>query len=131
GDAVFDGALRQALSIQLEQSPFLKIMDEQRVREVLGFMGRPVHERITTEIARDICRREGEKAMIGGSIAALGKAYLVAIEATNCQTGETLARDQAQAGDKERVLQAVAQAATGMRAELGESLASIQKLDRP
>ena len=129
GESVFDGALRQALAIQLEQSPFLKIMDDREVRAGLQFMGRSPDERVTSQIAREICERAGDKAMIGGSIASLGKAYVLALEASNCHTGETLAREQTQAEDKEHVLKAVAAAATGMRAKLGESLTSIQKLN--
>src|SRR5262245_54854127 len=131
GDAVFDDTLRQALAIQLEQSPFLKIMDEAQVRQDLRFMGRSPEERITHEIAHDICVREAATATIGGSIASLGKTYVITLQAAACQGGSTLAREQAQAEDKERVLQAVGTAATAMRAKLGESLASIQRLNRP
>jgi len=131
GDGMFDGALRAALSIQLEQSPFLKIMDDRTMRSGLVFSGRSPEERITSQIAREICEREGDKAMISGAIASLGKAYAISIEAANCHTGETLAREQVEAEDKEHVLKAVAAAATGLRAKLGESLASIQKLNYP
>jgi eukaryotic-like serine/threonine-protein kinase len=130
-DPVFDGTLRQALAIQLEQSPFLKVMDEAQVRQNLRFMGRSPEERITNEIAHDICVREAAAATIDGSIASLGKSYVITIQAVTCQTGATLAREQAQAEDKEHVLRAVGKAATAMRAKLGESLASIQKLNRP
>src|SRR5712691_1642301 len=129
GDAVFDGALRQALAIQLEQSPFLKIMDDREVRSGLRFMGKSPDERVTSQIAREICERAGDKATIGGSIASLGKAFVVTLEATNCHTGETLAREQTEAEDKEHVLKALATAANSLRAKLGESLASIQKLN--
>ncbi len=129
GDAVFDGALRQALAIQLEQSPFLKIMDDREVRNGLQFMGRSPDERVTSQIAREICERAGDRATIAGSIGSLGKAYVIALEATNCHTGETLAREQAEAATKEEVLKAVATAANNLRAKLGESLASIQKLN--
>jgi serine/threonine protein kinase/tetratricopeptide (TPR) repeat protein len=131
GDGMFDGALRAALSIQLEQSPFLKIMDDRTMRAGLVFAGRSPDERITTQVAREICEREGDKAMISGAINALGKAYAITLEAANCHTGETLAREQVEAEDKEHVLKAVATAATGMRAKLGESLSSIQKLNYP
>jgi serine/threonine protein kinase len=131
GDAIFDGALRAALAIQLEQSPFLKIMDDRTMRAGLIFMGRSQDERVTSQIAREICEREGDKAMISGSIASLGKTYAITLEAANCHTGETLAREQAEAEDKEHVLRAVGAAATGMRAKLGESLSSIQKLNYP
>jgi hypothetical protein len=85
GEAVFDGALKPALAIQLEQSPFLKIMDEREVRAALRFMGRSPDERVTAQIAREICEREGNKAMISGSIAALGQAYVITLEAANCR----------------------------------------------
>ncbi len=130
GDATFDGALRQALAFELEQSLFLKIMDDEEVNQTLKLMGRAPGERITNDIAHEVCVREGQKATIGGSIASLGKTYAIALQAVNCQTGATLAREQVEAEDKEHVLKAVATAATGMRAKLGESLSSIQKTDR-
>jgi hypothetical protein len=105
----------------LEQSPFLKTLSDEEMRQDLRLMGRPAGEHITNQIAREICQREGEKAMIGGSIASLGKTYAITLQATNCQTGETLAREQVEAEDKEHVLRAVATAAKGMRAKL-ESL---------
>ena len=129
GDSMFDGALRTALSIQLEQSPFLKIMDDRTMRAGLVFMGRSPEERITSQVAREICEREADKAMLSGAIASLGKTYAISLEATNCRTGETLAREQVEAEDKEHVLKAVGTAATRLRAKLGESLASIQKMD--
>jgi eukaryotic-like serine/threonine-protein kinase len=131
GDTVFDGTLREALAVQLEQSPFLKILGDEQVRQDLRFMGRSAGERITNQAAREICQRENEKAMIGGSIASLGKTYAITLQATNCQTGESLACEQVEAEDKEHVLRAVATAATKMRAKLGESLSSIQKLAVP
>ncbi|HSP69938.1 MAG TPA: tetratricopeptide repeat protein, partial [Bryobacteraceae bacterium] len=131
GDSAFDGVLRQALAFELEQSPFLKIMDDEEVNQTLPLMGRPAGQRITNDIAHEVCVREGQKATIGGSIASLGKTYQIALQAINCQSGATLAREQAVAEDKEHVLKAVAKATTGMRARLGESLSSIQKPDRP
>jgi eukaryotic-like serine/threonine-protein kinase len=131
GDAAFDGALRQALAFELEESPFLKIMDDEEVSQTLQLMGRAPGERITNDIAHEVCVREGQKATIGGSIASLGKTYAISLQAINCQTGATLAREQAEAEDKEHVLKAVAKAATAMRAKLGESLSSIQKPDQP
>ena len=130
GDAAFDAALRQALAFDLEESPFLKIMDDEEVNQTLKLMGRAPGERITNDIAHEVCVREGQKATIGGSIASLGKTYAIALQAINCQTGATLAREEAEAEDKEHVLKAVAKAATGMRAKLGESLSSIQKTNR-
>ncbi len=130
GDGAFDGALRQALAFELEQSPFLKIMDDEEVNQTVQLMGRPAGQRITDDIAHEVCVREGQKATIGGSIASLGNTYLIALQAVNCQTGATLAREQALAEGKEQVLKAVSKAAVGIRAELGESLSSVQKPDR-
>lgn len=130
GDPVFDGALRQALAFELEQSPFLKVMDDQEVNQTLQLMGRPAGQRITNDVAHEVCVREGQKATIGGSIASLGTNYQITLQAINCQTGATLAREQAEAESKEHVLKAVAKAATGMRAKLGESLSSLQRTDR-
>jgi eukaryotic-like serine/threonine-protein kinase len=131
GDSVFDGTLREALAAQLEQSPFLKILGDEQMHLDLRLMGRTAGERITNQVAREICQRENEKAMIGGSIASLGKTYAITLQASNCQTGEALAREQVEAEDKEHVLRAVATAATRMRAKLGESLALIEKLAAP
>jgi tetratricopeptide (TPR) repeat protein/predicted Ser/Thr protein kinase len=131
GDPVFDGTLRQGLAIQLEQSPFLKIMDDGQVQQDLRLMSLPPGARITSQIAHDICVRDGSAATIDGSIASLGKSYVLTLQAINCQGGATLAREQMQADDKEHVLNAVGTAATAMRAKLGESRSSIQKLNRP
>jgi len=131
GDTVFDGTLRQGLAIQLEQSPFLKIMDDEQVQQDLRLMSLPAGGRITNQIAHDICVREGVAATIDGSIESLGKDYVISLQAITCQGGATLAREQIQAGDKEHVLNALGTAATAMRAKLGESLNSIQKLNRP
>src|SRR5271155_3232997 len=131
GDSVFDGTLRQGLAIQLEQSPFLKIMDDEQVQQDLRLMSLPAGERITNQIAHDICVREGVAATIDGSIESLGKNYVITLQAITCQGGATLAREQIQAGDKEHVLNALGTAATAMRAKLGESLNSIQRLNRP
>jgi tetratricopeptide (TPR) repeat protein len=128
---VFDGTLRQAVAIQLEQSPFLKIMDDQQVQQDLRLMSLPPGARITNQIAHDICVRDAVAATIDGSIASLGKNYVVTLQAITCQDGATLAREQIQAQDKEHVLNAVGTAATAIRAKLGESLSSIQKLNRP
>jgi DNA-binding winged helix-turn-helix (wHTH) protein/tetratricopeptide (TPR) repeat protein len=131
GDPAFDGTLREALAFQLDQSPFLKVLDDEVMRQDLRLMGRSPQEHVTNDFAHDICVREAEKAMLGGSIASLGKSYAIELKAANCQTGATLARQQAEAPDKEHVLQAVATAAQGMRAKLGESLSSIQKVAPP
>jgi serine/threonine protein kinase/tetratricopeptide (TPR) repeat protein len=131
GDTVFDGTLRQGLSVQLEQSPFLKIMDDEQVQQDMRLMSVATASHITNQIAHDICVRDGAAATIGGSIGSLGKNYVITLQATTCQSGATLAREQIQAGDKEHVLNALGTAATAMRAKLGESLNSIQKLNRP
>ena len=131
GDPVFDGTLRQGLAFQLEQSPFLKIMDDAQMQQDLGLMRLPPGTRITNQIAHEICLRDGAAAMIGGSIASLGKSYVVTVQAVTCQGGATLAREQIEADDKEHVLKAVGTAATALRARLGESRSSIQKLNRP
>jgi serine/threonine protein kinase/tetratricopeptide (TPR) repeat protein len=131
GDPVFDGTLKQALAVQLEQSPYLNIVPDQTIRKALQFMGRPADERVTGNVAREICEREHIKAMLSGSIATLGSQYVVALDATNCATGESLAREQVTAAAKESVLPAVGKAASSLRGKLGESLASIQKFDTP
>lgn len=130
GDPVFDTALKQALAFQLQQSPFLKAMDEAEVRQTMKLSGRPPDARVTGEIARDICIREGQKATLEGSIAQLGSRYLIALQAVNCQTGETFAREETEASGKEHVLEALGKATNSMRAKLGESLSSIQGENR-
>jgi tetratricopeptide (TPR) repeat protein len=131
GEAVFDGTLRQALAVQLEQSPYLHVVGDERVRKVLRLMGRAPDERVTNAVAREVCEREGVKAMMSGSVSSLGQSYVVGLEATNCHTGDSLAREQREAGRREDVLKALGQAASAMRAKLGESLPSIQKFDTP
>jgi tetratricopeptide (TPR) repeat protein len=131
GDPVFDGTLKQALAIQLQQSPFLYIVPEGRIREALQFMGRSPDERLTNQLAREICRREGIKALISGSISGLGSQYVIAVDAVNSQTGDSLAREQVQADKRENVLVALGKAASQLRAELGESIKSVEKFDTP
>ncbi|MGA2629656.1 MAG: serine/threonine-protein kinase, partial [Terriglobia bacterium] len=131
GDVVFDGTLKQALAVQLGQSPFLNIFPEQRVREALRFMGRSPDERLTSDVAREVCLREGIKALLTGSIASLGSQYVVTLRAVNVQTGDVLANTQSEAADKEQVLKALGEAASQLRGKLGESLGSIQKFDKP
>lgn len=128
GEPVFDGTLREALAIRLEESPFLKVMSDVEMRQDLRLMGRSPGEHITNEIAREVCVREGEKAMISGSIAPLGKAYAITVEASACESGEALARGQAEAEDKEHVLKALAKLGNEIRLKLGESLSSIRRL---
>ena len=129
GDAIFDGTLRAALAIQLEQSPFLKIMSDQQVEQDLKSMGRAPETRMTNVTAHDICVHEGQKAMISGTIVDLGKAFAVTVQAVDCQNGATLAREQVQAEGREQVLDAISKAAAGIRLKLGEPRSSIQKLE--
>ena len=131
GEPVFDGTLKQALAVQLGQSPYLNIFPDERVNEALRFMGRQPSERITKEIAREICQRQGIKAMIVGSIANLGSHYVVTLEAVNANDGDSLAREQVEADSKEQVLTALGKATSQLREKLGESLASIKKFDAP
>ena len=131
GDAVFDGTLKQALTSQLEQSPYLNIAPESQIQQALKFMGKASSERITSEIGREICEREGIRAMITGSIASLGSHYVVQLKAVNGQTGDTLAGEQAEANSKEQVLKALDSAASQLRQRLGESLASVQQFATP
>jgi eukaryotic-like serine/threonine-protein kinase len=131
GDPIFDGTLGQGLAIQLEQSPFLKIMDEGQVQRDLRLMNLQPGTRLTHQIVHDVCVREGGAATIDGEIANLGKSYVITLQAVACPDGAILAREQVQAGDKEDVLKALGGAAAAMRRKLGESLSSIQRLNRP
>jgi len=127
GDAVFDGTLKQALAVHLRQSPFLNLFADDRVRETLRLMNRSPDERVTSTIGREICQRQGLKATLTGSIASLGRNYVINLEAVNAQTGEVLASEQSEAEGKEKVLRSLGEAATRLREKLGESLSSIQK----
>jgi serine/threonine protein kinase/Flp pilus assembly protein TadD len=131
GDSVFDGTLKQALAVQLEQSPYLNILPQSRIQEALRFMGRPADERVTGDVAREICLRDGVKAMLTGSISSLGSHYVIDLNAINAQTGDSLARAQVEAESKEQVLKALDGAASSLRQKLGESLASVQKFTTP
>jgi serine/threonine protein kinase/tetratricopeptide (TPR) repeat protein len=131
GDAIFDETLKQALAIDLGQSPFLNIFPEDSVRETLRYMGHSPNEQVTTAIAREICERRGIKAMLTGSISSLGRNYAIALEARNCRTAESLAQQQVEVQGKEQVLRGLDKAASKLRAQLGESLGSIQKFDAP
>ncbi len=131
GDAAFDGTLRHAMATALEQSPFLNILPDERVDDVLRLMNRGQDEPVTRAIARDICQRENLKAFVAGSVAQLGSQYVIALEAVNGQTGEVLAREQGESDQKERVLTALGQVASQLRKRLGESLASIRANDLP
>jgi tetratricopeptide (TPR) repeat protein len=131
GDPVFDGTLKQALAVQLEQSPYLNIVPESRIREALRFMGKPPDERLTNEIAREICQRQGIKAMLTGTIASLGNHYVVTLTAANGSTGDTLATEQVEVENKEQVLKSLDKAASDLRQKMGESLASVQQFAKP
>lgn len=131
GDPVFDGALKVALSVALEQSPFLKVFPDDRMRETLRLMGRPPDTAVNRDVAREIARREQFKALLSGSIARLGKNFVLALEAVNAETGDVMAREQVEAGSKEEVLTALQGAASRLRNKLGESLSSIQQFDAP
>jgi len=131
GDAVFDGTLNEALAVQLGQSPYLNLMPESRIREALRFMGRSADTPISREVAKEICLRENAKAVIGGSIANLGNDYVITLQATNAQTGDSLGQEQVQAASKEQVLNALDKAASALRQQLGESLASVQQFATP
>ena len=131
GDPVFDGTLRQALAVQVGQFPFLNIFSDERVRQALRYMGRSADERVTRDVAREICQRQGIKAMLADSISTLGSHYVITLEALNGQTGDSLAREQGEAESKEQVLRTLGKAATTLREKLGELLNSIQKFDRP
>jgi len=129
GDAVFDDALKQALAVDLGQSPFLNIVSDSKIRTALKEMTRQPGQRLTDDTAREVCQRTGSKAFIGGSIAGLGKQYVVGLNAINCATDDPVAREQAVAASKEQVLDALGSASAKLRGELGESLHSIQQFD--
>jgi serine/threonine protein kinase/Flp pilus assembly protein TadD len=131
GDPVFDATLKEALAIQLEQSPLLRLVSDAELHNNLQYLGQSRDQRITPDLAQQLGQRLGVKAYLAGSIASLGSSYVVQINAVNCGTGEVLAREQVTAAEKTAVLQAVSNAATAMRARLGESMASIQKLTTP
>jgi len=131
GDAVFDGTLKQALAVQLEQSPYLNIVPDSKIRDTLRLMGRPGDERITNDVAREICQRQGIKALLTGSIASLGNHYVLALIALSGATGDALAREQVEVESKEQVLKSLDKAASSMRQKMGESLASVQQFAKP
>ena len=131
GDAIFDDTLKQALSVALQQSPFLGILPGGKVRATLKQMTRPADARLTPEISREVCQRAGSKAYIAGAIGALGSEYVLGLKAVNCQSGRILAQQQATVDGKGKVLDALGKAAANLRAELGESLASVREFDVP
>ena len=131
GDSVFDDALKQALSVELGQSPFLNVLSDRRVSETLRMMGRPASERVTMDVGRELCVRTGSKALLGGTISSLGSHYLIDLTAVACTTGDTLAKEQGEATSKEGVLKTLSQTSSSLRGKLGESLPSVQKFDVP
>jgi DNA-binding winged helix-turn-helix (wHTH) protein/tetratricopeptide (TPR) repeat protein len=131
GDPVFDDALRQALSVQLEQSPLFSIVSDRKVSETLKLMSRSPTDRVTPEVAKEICVRTGGKAVLAGSISSLGSEYVVGLEAVACNTGDVLAKEQAEATSKEGTLRVLSQVTDRLRAKIGESLASVQKFKAP
>jgi len=131
GDTVFDDTLRQALAVELGQSPFLNVLPDRKVSETLQMMGRPANERITADVGRELCLRTSSKAVLGGTISALGSHYLIDLNAVACSTGDTLDKEQSEAASKEDVLKALSQASSALRTKLGESLPSVQKFAVP
>jgi len=131
GDAVFDDTLKTALSVSLNQSPFLNVLSDNRVAATLKLMSRPADTKLTPEVTRELCQRAGSKAYLAGSIASLGSQYVLGLKAVNCQSGDPLAEQQVTAASKEKVLDALGEVASKLRTQLGESLATVQKLDVP
>jgi eukaryotic-like serine/threonine-protein kinase len=131
GDPVFDGTLKQALALQLEQSPYLNLVPQSQIDEALKYMGRPAGDRITADVGREVCQRQGIKAMMTGQIAGLGSHYVITLNAVNAQTGDALASNQAEVESKEAVLKSLDGAASELRKKLGESLASVQQFAKP
>jgi tetratricopeptide (TPR) repeat protein len=131
GDAIFDDTLKTALNVSLRQSPFLNVLSDSEVAKTLQQMTRPAATKLTPEVARELCQRAGSKVYIAGSIGSLGTEYVLGLKAVNCRSGDTLAEEQVTAASKENVLDTLGEAASKLRGELGESLATVQKLDVP
>ena len=131
GDPVFDDTLKQAISVQLAQSPFLNILSDVRTRATLKMMAKPPGTKLTPEVARDLCQRAGAKAYVAGTITSLGSQYVVGLDAVNCTSGDLLAQEQVTAENKEHVLRSLGEAATKLRRKLGESLSTVEKFDTP
>jgi class 3 adenylate cyclase/tetratricopeptide (TPR) repeat protein len=131
GDAIFDDTLKTALTVSLQQSPFLNVLPDSKVAETLKQMTRPTNAKLTPEVARELCQRAGSKAYLAGTISSLGSEYVLGVKAVNCKNGDTLGQEQVTATSKEKVLDTLGQAASKLRGELGESLATVQKLDVP
>jgi tetratricopeptide (TPR) repeat protein len=131
GDPVFDDTLKTALTVSLRQSPFLNVLSDSQVAKTLKLMTRPVSTKLTPDLAHDLCQRAGSKAYVAGAIGSLGSEYVLALKAVNCQSSDTLAEEQVTAASKEKVLDALGKAASKLRGELGESLATVQRFDVP
>ena len=131
GDAIFDDTLRQGLAAQLQQSPFLSLVSDQRIQQTLRLMGKPPDAKLSPAVIGDLCQRAGSKAYLTGSISNLGSQYVIGVNAVNCQTGDYLAQEQVTANGKENILKALGEASTKLREKLGESLKTVQKLDTP
>jgi serine/threonine protein kinase/tetratricopeptide (TPR) repeat protein len=131
GDPIFDDTLKTALTVSLRQSPFLNVLSDSEVTKTLQLMTRPVDTKLTPEVARELCQRAGSKAYIAGSIGGMGSEFVLGLKAVKCQSGDTLAQKQVTAASKEKVLDALGDAASKLRGELGESLATVQKFDVP
>jgi serine/threonine protein kinase/tetratricopeptide (TPR) repeat protein len=131
GDPVFDTTLKEALAVDLEQSPFLNVLSDRRLSETLKLMGRTPDQRITRDLGREVCMRTGSKALLAGSIASLGSHYAIVLKAVTCQTGDLLGAAQAEAESREKILPTLGEAAATLRGKLGESLASVEKFDKP
>ena len=131
GDPVFDSALKEALAVDLEQSPFLNVLSDRKLSETLKLMERTSDQRVTRDVGSEVCMRTGSKALLVGSIASLGSHYAIGLKAVSCRTGDLLGATQAEAESREKVLQTLGEAAATLRGKLGESLASIQKFDKP
>ena len=131
GDPVFDDALKQALTIELNQSPFLNIVSDRKIEETLRLMGQPAAQHITPELAQEVCIRTGSKATVLGSISNLGGQYVIGLNAISCGSGDTLASEQGQAAGKRDVLKTLGKTAGKLRRKLGESLATVEKFDVP
>jgi hypothetical protein len=131
GDAIFDDTLKTALNVSLRQSPFLNVLSDSEVAKTLQQMTRPADTKLTPGVARELCQRAGSKAYLAGTIGSLGSQHVLGLKAVNCRSGDTLAEEQVTAVSKEKVLDTLGEAASKLRGELGESLATVQKLDVP
>ncbi len=131
GDSVFDGTLRQGLAVQLEQSPYLSLISDERIQQTLKMMGQAPDARITPDVSREVCQRTGSAASLNGSIAQIGSQYTLILKAINCANGESLASAEAEAADKSHVLDALGKAASDIRRKLGESLSTVKKFETP